>query len=61
VQDLHIARWRLRSALTGERVRAPRRLARTEALAELALRYFTGHGPATERDLAYWATLTFAI
>jgi hypothetical protein len=25
---------------------------------ELALRYFTGHGPATERDLAYWATLT---
>jgi hypothetical protein len=24
----------------------------------LALRYFTGHGPATERDLAYWATLT---
>lgn len=26
--------------------------------AELALRYFTGHGPATERDLAYWATLT---
>jgi hypothetical protein len=20
------------------------------------LRYFTGHGPATERDLAYWAT-----
>jgi hypothetical protein len=31
---------------------------RTEALAELALRYFTGHGPATEQDLAYWATLT---
>lgn len=31
---------------------------RDEALAELALRYFTGHGPATERDLAYWATLT---
>jgi len=24
----------------------------------LILRYFTGHGPATERDLAYWATLT---
>lgn len=34
------------------------RLDRDEALAELALRYFTGHGPATERDLAYWATLT---
>jgi hypothetical protein len=45
-------------ALMGERVPAPRRLARTQALAELALRYFTGHGPATERDLAYWATLT---
>jgi hypothetical protein len=45
-------------ALLGERVPAPRRLERTEALAELVLRYFTGHGPATERDLAYWATLT---
>jgi hypothetical protein len=42
----------------GERVPAPRRLGRAEALAELALRYFAGHGPATERDLAYWATLT---
>jgi hypothetical protein len=45
-------------ALMSERVPTPRRLDRTEALAELALRYFTGHGPATERDLAYWATLT---
>ncbi|MBO0807345.1 MAG: AlkZ family DNA glycosylase [Actinobacteria bacterium] len=45
-------------ALMSERVPAPRRIGRTEALAELALRYFTGHGPATERDLAYWATLT---
>jgi hypothetical protein len=45
-------------ALMDERVPTPRRLGRTEALAELALRYFTGHGPATERDLAYWATLT---
>jgi hypothetical protein len=45
-------------ALMSERVPAPRRLGRSEALAELALRYFTGHGPATERDLAYWATLT---
>ncbi|MFF5294012.1 winged helix DNA-binding domain-containing protein [Paractinoplanes globisporus] len=45
-------------ALMAERVPAPRRLDRTQALAELALRYFTGHGPATERDLAYWATLT---
>ena len=45
-------------ALMGERVSTPRQLARAEALAELALRYFTGHGPATERDLAYWATPT---
>jgi hypothetical protein len=45
-------------ALMAERVPASRRLDRGQALAELALRYFTGHGPATERDLAYWATLT---
>lgn len=45
-------------ALFDERVPAPRRLDRDEALAELALRYFTAHGPATERDLMYWATLT---
>lgn len=45
-------------ALMSERVPKPRRLERPEALAEIALRYFTGHGPATERDLAYWATLT---
>jgi hypothetical protein len=40
-----------------DRVPSVRRLDRDEALAEMALRYFTGHGPATERDLAYWATL----
>lgn len=45
-------------ALFADRVPAPRRLDRDEALTELALRYFTSHGPATERDLAYWATLT---
>ena len=31
---------------------------RTAALAEVAHRYVLGHGPATDRDLAYWATLT---
>lgn len=41
-----------------ERIPAPRRPDRDAALAELALRYFTGHGPASERDLAYWASLT---
>ncbi len=44
-------------ALMDQRVPASRRLSRDQALAELARRYFTGHGPATERDLAYWATL----
>jgi hypothetical protein len=45
-------------ALFADRVPAPRRLDRDEALTELAVRYLTSHGPATERDLAYWATLT---
>lgn len=40
-----------------DRVPAYRSPDRDEALAELTLRYFTGHGPATERDLSYWATL----
>jgi hypothetical protein len=35
-----------------------RRLDRDEALAELALRFFTGHGPATVPDLARWAGST---
>jgi hypothetical protein len=43
-------------ALLERRVPAARPLDRAEALAELARR--TGHGPATERDLSYWATLT---
>jgi hypothetical protein len=33
-------------------------LEREEALAELALRFFTGHGPATVDDFAGWAFLT---
>jgi hypothetical protein len=32
---------------------------REEALAELALRYFTSHGPATVQDFAWWTGLTF--
>ena len=44
-------------ALFAERVPNPRRLDREEALAEIVVRYVTGHGPATTRDLAYWATL----
>ena len=30
------------------------------ALAQFALRYFGGHGPATERDFAWWTKLTLA-
>lgn len=41
-----------------DRVPAPRRLDREEALAEIVRRYLAGHGPATVADLAYWATLT---
>lgn len=33
-------------------------LPKDEALARLALRYFTGHGPATVQDLMWWAGLT---
>lgn len=45
-------------ALMDARVPAAPPREREEALGELALRYCTSHGPATERDLAYWATLT---
>lgn len=45
-------------ALLAERAPGSRALDRDEALAELVLRYFSSHGPATERDLAYWATQT---
>jgi hypothetical protein len=33
---------------------------RDEMLAMLATRYFTSHGPATAKDLAWWASLTLA-
>jgi len=45
-------------ALVSQRVPGPRRPERDEALGEIALRYLSGHGPATREDLAYWATLT---
>lgn len=44
--------------LLDEWVREPRRLSGDEALAELALRYFRGHGPATVHDLVRWAGST---
>jgi len=44
-------------ALLDEWVRNPRQLDRDEALAELTLRYFRSHGPASARDLARWSGL----
>jgi winged helix DNA-binding protein len=37
-----------------------RRLPHEEALAELACRYFTGHGPATAADFAWWSGLNLS-
>jgi hypothetical protein len=47
-------------ALLEERVAPAPRLDRETALGELGRRYFRGHGPATLRDLAWWAGLTAA-
>ena len=44
-------------ALLDEWAPRAKSLAREEALAELALRYFTGHGPATLRDFVWWSGL----
>jgi len=43
-----------------EWVPRPRRLGREESLGELALRYFTAHGPATLSDLTWWSKITVA-
>ncbi|MEO6573784.1 MAG: winged helix DNA-binding domain-containing protein [Polyangiaceae bacterium] len=37
-----------------------RRMARDEALAEVATRYFTAHGPATLQDFTWWTGLAVA-
>jgi Winged helix DNA-binding domain len=46
--------------LLDERAPGARRLAREEALAELATRYFASHGPALPEDFAWWSGLTLA-
>lgn len=46
--------------LVDEWVRAPRRLGRDEALAELALRFLRSHGPAPVADLIRWTGLRAA-
>jgi hypothetical protein len=45
-------------ALLDEWIPTSRALEREAALAELALRYFTSHGPATLKDFCWWAGLT---
>jgi hypothetical protein len=45
-------------ALLDERAPAARTLAREEALATLAGRYFASHGPALPQDFAWWSGLT---
>jgi hypothetical protein len=45
-------------ALLDEWVTSDRTLARDEALAELAERYFGSHGPATLQDFVWWSSLT---
>lgn len=47
-------------ALLDERVPTTPPLHREEALATLALRYFTSHGPATLKDYCWWSGLTVA-
>ena len=45
-------------ALFNERVPQTKSLTHEEALAELASRYFTSHGPATLPDFVWWSGLT---
>jgi hypothetical protein len=47
-------------ALLAERAPHGRFLARDEALAELTMRYFMSHGPATLQDFVWWSGLTVA-
>ena len=44
--------------LLEEWVLKPRQLEPDEALGEFARRYFTSHGPATDRDFAWWSSLS---
>lgn len=46
--------------LLDERAPAAPDLPRDAALAKLAARFFAGHGPASAKDLAWWASLTLA-
>jgi hypothetical protein len=43
--------------LLAERIPKPRKLTRDEALAQLAMRYFSSRGPATISDFRWWSGL----
>jgi len=45
-------------ALVDELAPKTQRFDRDEALVQLVRRYLTSHGPATERDLTWWSSLT---
>lgn len=45
-------------ALFDERVPSTKKFTKEEALAELALRYFLSHGPATLQDFTWWSGLS---
>jgi hypothetical protein len=47
-------------ALVDERIPPAPAKSRRDALTELMVRYFTGHGPASARDFAWWSSLTLA-
>lgn len=44
-------------ALLEARVPVKKKLTREEAMAELAKRYYTSHGPATLKDFVWWSSL----
>jgi hypothetical protein len=45
-------------ALLSKRAPRPKRLSREESIAELTVRYFRSHGPATVRDFVWWSGLS---
>lgn len=47
-------------ALIEEKVKKSKHFTKDEALAELAKRYFTSHGPATLKDFIWWSGLSVA-
>lgn len=62
-QDAHLCVGPLKGkqptfALLDEWIPKSRQLSRDESLAEIAIRYFTSHGPATVADCAWWTGLT---